>query len=83
MSEFQRTSGVPKWLLRFCQGIFKTINSISSLEVLWMEIVANKKNENQLQVPVLQYSCIVDFLTSVISTQVFFPEKWRTKQSLK
>lgn len=48
-----------------------------------MEIVANKKNENQLQVPVLQYSCIVDFLTSVISTQVFFPEKWRTKQSLK
>lgn len=52
--EFQSTSGVPKWLLRFCQGIFKTINTISTLEVLWLGIVTNKKN---LQVPVLQLYC--------------------------
>lgn len=42
VGKFQSTSGMPKWLLRFCQGIFKTMNSISTLEVPWLGIVANK-----------------------------------------
>lgn len=70
--EFQSTSGVPKWLLRFCQGIFKMINSISTLEDLWLKIVANKKLKptTSSRVSVLLSCRFLSFWTSVISTQV-------------